>query len=92
MRRNLSSKTHMVFRQEESARLLHSLKNYCWYFEGHAIQRIKTEGLGSMVSLLVSREFVWTFGFTDDKLEKLLEVVNEKRKIANALVLKQQFQ
>ena len=85
MRSNLNSKTCMVFGQDKSTHLLHSLKNYHWSFEGHVEQRNKTERLVLMVSLLMSREFGWNFGFTDDELKKVLEAVSKKRKNSNHL-------
>ena len=40
-------------------------------------KRNKTEGLGIMISILISREFGWTFGLKDKELARVLKKVNE---------------
>ena len=42
--------------------------------------RTKTEGTGIMVSLLITREFGFTFNLTNAMLQEVLVVVNKNRK------------
>ena len=69
-----------MFGQDESMYFPHSLKNFYWSFQDYIAQRNKTEGIGIVVSLLISREFRWTFGLNDGQLKKVLASVNNNRK------------
>jgi len=44
------------------------LKNRYWTFDGHIPQRNKTEGMGVMISLCVTREFGWNFNLNEEEL------------------------
>ena len=48
--------------QNELMSFSHALENYYWGIEGHVPQRNKTEGMGIMISLIITREFGSTFG------------------------------
>lgn len=47
----------ILFSQDKSACFPHFFKNFCWSFQDHIAQRNKTEGMGLIVSLLISRDF-----------------------------------
>ena len=78
-------KTRIVFGQDESVYLLHSLKKYYLSFENNAPQRNKIEGLGIIISHLISREFGVTFGLKESRLNKVLCAVNKKRENTKCL-------
>ena len=42
--------------------------------------RTKTDGQGTMLSMLIAREFGFTFNLIEEELMKVLSKVNEKRK------------
>ena len=46
----------------------------------HIYYRNKTEGLGTMVSLIIAREFRFDFCLTPEKMSRALELVNLKRR------------
>lgn len=71
--------------QDESIFLPHALKNRYWAFDGRAPQRNKTEGMGAMTSLCITREFGWNFNLNEEELEKVLSKVNAKRKNEHCL-------
>ena len=76
-----TAKTHIIFGQDKSIFLPHSLKNYFWTFENNIPLRNKTEGLGVTIKFFVSREFGFAFGLNDAELKKVSDAVNKKEKI-----------
>ena len=79
IRRNLNFPIYIVIGQDESIFLPHTLKNRYWTFDGHIPQRNKTEGIGVMISLCITREFGWNFNLNEEELKKVLSKVNAKR-------------
>ena len=67
VRRSESERICIVLEQDESTCLPHSLKGHFWSAEGHIPKRNKTDGLGTMMSLLISRELGFAFNFTCEK-------------------------
>ena len=67
--KNPAVKTRIIFGQDVSTYFPRSIKIFLDY-EGHGPQRNKTEGLGSMVRLLTSREFGFNFELSDMSLKK----------------------
>ena len=79
IRRHKMVNTRIFVGKDESIRFTHSLKNFCWTVEGHAPIVAKTEGKGIMVSLLIGREFGFTFNLTKEEIDKVLVAANNKR-------------
>ena len=77
--KNPDAKIRIVVGQDESIYLPHALNKYFWTVEGHVPIRPKTDGMGIMISLLITREFGWTFNLTEDNLKEVLVIVNKKR-------------
>ena len=77
------TKTRIVLGQDESVHVPHSLKDYYWTFEDVCPLRTKTDGMGVMISLFVSREF--GCGFGQGAFDKVKSSLNEKRKNKNYL-------
>ena len=61
-------KIRIVFSQDESTYFAISLK---FFIEPSKITLLReTKGMGLMVSLLISRDFGWTFGMNNEQLKK----------------------
>ena len=79
IRRNLTMKTRIVVGQEESMFLPHGLKKMFWTIEDHIPIKTKTDGMGMMTSLLITREFGFAFNLTEKNLQEVLVIAKKKK-------------
>ena len=78
--KNPFAPARIFFVHDESIFLPHALKAFYWTLDGHMSQRNKTEGQGTMMSLLMSREFRFDFNLSEEQKFEVLKVANCKRK------------
>ena len=88
IRKNPTMKTRIVVGQVESIYLPHFLNKMYWNAEGHIPIIPKTEGMGTMVSLFITREFGFTFNLTEENLKEVLTIVSKKIKELITLIEK----
>ena len=78
----LRCKIRIVFEQNESVYLPHALHSHYWIVDDNISQQNKTDSLGAMILLLISREFWFDFSFAEKEISELLQTANEKCKNA----------
>ena len=80
IRKNPVTHMRIIFGHDESIFLSHAFKAFYCTLDSHMSQRNKTEGLGTMMSLFMSREFMFDFNLSEEEMIEVLKVANNKRK------------